>query len=40
MVSIVKEAMKIDLAAFPQDKDMPAVSFVTAAMMRAYPCQK
>lgn len=40
MVSIVKEAMAKDLAVFPQDKDMPAVSFVTAAMRQAYPCRK
>lgn len=40
MVSIVKEAMAKDLAFFPQDKNIPAVSFVAAAMMRAYPCRK
>jgi hypothetical protein len=39
MVAIVKRAMTKDLAAFPQDKDMPAVSFVAAAMMKAYPCK-
>jgi hypothetical protein len=40
MVLIVKKAMSIDLAAFPKDKEMPAVSFVAAAMMKAYPCRK
>jgi hypothetical protein len=40
MVLTVKRAMTKDLAAFPQDKDMPAVSFVAAAMMRAFPCNK
>jgi hypothetical protein len=39
MVTIVKRAMTKDLAAFPNDKDMPAVSFVAAVMMKAYPCK-
>jgi Rap1a immunity proteins len=40
MVLTVKKAMPKDLAAFPQDKDMPAVSFVAAVMMRTFPCKK
>ena len=40
MVVAVKKAMTKDLASFPQDKDMPAVSFVGAAMTEAYPCEK
>lgn len=38
MVLIVKKAMAQDLAVFPQDKDMPAVSFVAASMQQAFPC--
>jgi hypothetical protein len=40
MVLAVKNQMTKDLAAFPQDKDMPAVSFVAAVMAETYPCQK
>ena len=40
MVLIVKKAMTADLAAFPQDKDMPAVSFVAASIQQAFPCSK
>lgn len=39
MVRIVKKQMAQDLAMFPQDKNMPAVSFVAAVMMKAYPCK-
>ena len=39
MVLIVKKAMAADLAAFPKDKDMPAVSFVSAAMQHNFPCK-
>lgn len=40
MVLIVKKVMAQDLAIFPQDKDMPAVSFVAASMQQAFPCSK
>jgi hypothetical protein len=40
MVLIAKQAMIQDLAHFPQDKDLPAVSFVAATMQRAFPCNK
>jgi hypothetical protein len=40
MVLIVKKAMTADLAAFPEDKNMPAVSFVAASMQQAFPCGK
>ena len=39
MLLIVKNTMTADLAAFPQDKDMPAVSFVAASMQQAFPCK-
>ena len=39
MVTIVKRAISKDLATFPNDKGMPAVSFVAAVMMKAYPCK-
>lgn len=40
MVLIVKTATAKDLAAFPQDENMPAVSFVAAAINMAFPCNK
>ncbi|MBV9080879.1 MAG: hypothetical protein JO102_07160 [Elusimicrobia bacterium] len=40
MVQAVKVAMQVDLKAYPQDKTLPAVSFVTAAAMKAFPCKK
>jgi len=36
----VKMAMGSDLAVFPEDRDMPAVSFVTAVIYKQFPCQK
>jgi hypothetical protein len=38
MVSMVKNRIGADLARFPDDRSLPAVSFVTAIMIRAYPC--
>jgi hypothetical protein len=40
MVLIVKKAMSRDLAAFPKDKEMPAVSFVAAAMKPTLAANK
>ncbi len=36
----IKLRMGEDLAVFPADRDMPAVSFVTAVVSKQYPCQK
>ena len=36
----VKMKMGEDLAVFPEDRDMPAVSFVTAVIFKQFPCQK
>jgi len=36
----VKTKMGGDLAAFPDDRDMPAVSFVIAVIAQQFPCQK
>jgi len=36
----VKLKMGEDLAVFPEDRNMPAVSFVTAVMLKQFPCQK
>jgi hypothetical protein len=36
----VKMMMGSDLAVFPQDRTMPAVSFVTAVMAKDFPCTK
>lgn len=35
----IKMKMGLDLAVYPQDRDMPAVSFVTAVIAREFPCQ-
>lgn len=40
MELVVKMKMGEDLAVYPQDRDMPAVSFVTAVISKQYPCQK
>jgi hypothetical protein len=40
MVFLVKSAIGQDLMFFPKDVDMPAVSFVTAVMVKKYPCSK
>lgn len=36
----VKMKMGEDLAVYPEDRDMPAVSFVTALIFKQFPCQK
>jgi Rap1a immunity proteins len=36
----VKMKMGEDLAVFPEDRDMPAVSFVTALISKQFPCPK
>jgi hypothetical protein len=36
----VKLKMGEDLAVFPQDRDMPAVSFVSSVMATQFPCEK
>jgi|SRR5579872_6113035 len=36
----VKMKMGEDLAVYPEDRDMPAVSFVTAVIFKQFPCQK
>jgi hypothetical protein len=40
LVVAVTKAMQVDLAAYPEDKSLPAASFVVAAAMHAYPCKK
>ena len=40
MEVVVKMRMGEDLMIFPQDRSMPAVSFVTAVMMKEFPCHK
>ena len=39
MQLIVKIKMGEDLAVFPQDCEMPAVSFITAVIAHQFPCQ-
>jgi len=36
----VKMKMGSDLAVFPKDRDMPAVSFITAVITQQFPCHK
>jgi hypothetical protein len=36
----VKMMMGEDLAVYPEDRDMPAVSFVTGVIFKRFPCQK
>ena len=36
----VKMKMGEDLAVYPEDRDMPAVSFVTAVIFKQFPCQE
>jgi hypothetical protein len=40
MALTVKMAMGSDLAVFPQDRDLPAVSFITAVIAKQFPCHK
>jgi len=40
MELIVKIKMGEDLAVYPEDRDMPAVSFVAAVISKQFPCQK
>jgi hypothetical protein len=40
MELLVKTKMGADLAVFPKDRDMPAVSFVTALIAQQFPCRK
>ncbi|MGF6870619.1 Rap1a/Tai family immunity protein [Paraburkholderia sp. MM5477-R1] len=40
MEFIVKKAVEEDLMFFPDDRNLPAVSFVAAAMAKQYPCGK
>lgn len=37
---IVRMRMGEDLAVFPQDGEMPAVSFLTAVIAKQFPCHK
>ena len=36
----VKMKMGADLAVYPEDRDMPAVSFVMGVIAQQFPCQK
>ena len=36
----VKMKMGEDLAVYPEDRNMPAASFVTAVIFKQFPCQK
>ena len=40
MELFVKMKMGEDLAVYPQDREMPAVSFVTGVIFHEFPCQK
>jgi len=36
----IKMRMGADLAVYPEDRDLPAVSFLAAVIARQFPCQK
>ena len=38
IVAVVKRLASADLARYPEDAMMPAVSFTAAALLKAYPC--
>jgi hypothetical protein len=38
MEFVVRKSMGEDLAIFPADRDLPAVSFVTAVIVKNFPC--
>jgi len=38
MVKLVRNALTLDLAKFPQDKDLDAIGFIAAVLQRSYPC--
>jgi Rap1a immunity proteins len=40
MVAAYQKAVAVDFVAFPQDRDLPAVSMLSAVMLRAYPCKE
>jgi hypothetical protein len=40
MEFLVKKSMGEDLALFPADNSLPAVSFVVAVMSKQFPCEK
>jgi hypothetical protein len=40
MELVVKMKMGADLAVYPKDRDMPAVSFLTAVIVQLFPCQR
>jgi hypothetical protein len=39
MVSVFVKFTKFDLTKYPEDAKLPAISWVDAVMMRAYPCK-
>ena len=39
VVTVVRKWAAADLLAYPQDKDIPAVSFIGAALIKEYPCR-
>jgi hypothetical protein len=40
MEFLVRKSMGEDLAIFPADKSLPAVSFVVAVISKQFPCEK
>jgi hypothetical protein len=38
MMSVYRTAMKFDLAKYPEDAKLPAISTIDAAMNQMYPC--
>ena len=40
MEVMIRMRMGEDLALFPDDRDMPAVAFITATIVKQFPCKK
>lgn len=40
MVSHVMKMMKWDLANYPEDRNMPAISFIAAVIVKDFPCKR
>jgi hypothetical protein len=38
--SLIEKAIEEDLMLYPADRDLAAVGLVTAAVQKAYPCQR
>jgi hypothetical protein len=40
MVAVVKDTIKLDLGAYPDDRKLPAASTIVGVMVHKFPCPK